>query len=98
MLALLGLMRTLYNIFVPKREAEGLANILKKCCDFFCCICNKLFEWFTIGAFTITNIRGTTYCHSGSEAAYLKMKSLSTSSVISLVQAVSILIDRFLIC
>ena len=43
MLALLGLVRMVYNILVPKEEGNGLVNVLKRCCDCFCGVCNKLF-------------------------------------------------------
>jgi len=43
-----------YHILVPQKESDTtLVNIFKKCCDCVCCICTKLFECFTNGAFTL---------------------------------------------
>jgi len=90
MIALLGVVRMVYNLLVPKENSRGLANLLKRCCDCFCSVCSRLFEWFTVGSFAITNIRGNTYCEAGYEAVALRLKRLDTSSVVALVQGVHV--------
>mgnify|MGYP000845395375 CR=1 FL=1 len=88
MLSLLGLIRIIYEILVPQNGPDGTPSLLKRCCDCFCCLCANLFSWFTTGAFTIINIRGTNYCSSGAESFKLRVANITTSSVVGIVQAV----------
>ena len=78
LLAVLGIFRLIYEALYPQ-TAEGHSNCWHKCCSCLCCCCTKIFDWFTTGAFTIINIRGTVFCVSGVEAFSLKIGSLGTS-------------------
>jgi hypothetical protein len=98
MLALLGLLRLIYEVLVPQQGGDGEKSCWQKCCNCLCCLCNKLFEWFTTGAFTIINIRGTPFCPSGEEALSLKLGNPGTSSVVAVVQAVLPCLSRFFRC
>lgn len=95
MLALLGVVRMAYHILVPQKESDTtLVNIFKKCCDCVCCICTKLFECFTNGAFTLVNIQGTAFCGAGTESFKLKVANLDLSSIVAMVQSVTLLLFR----
>ena len=97
MLALLGIARMAYHILVPQKESDTtLVNIFKKCCDCICCICTKLFNCFTNGAFTIVNINGTAFCGAGMKSFELKASNLGVSSIVAMVQSVAILLLRHL--
>jgi len=97
MLALLGIVRMAYHILVPQKESDTtLVNIFKKCCDCVCCICTKLFECFTNGAFTLVNINGTAFCGAGMESFKLKVDNFDISSIVAMVQSVAPLLLRHL--
>lgn len=97
MLAILGLVRLVYEAVMPHDE-DANTSILRKCCDCICCCCLKIFEWFCSGAFTIINIRATPFCSSGSEAFSLRLANFATSSIVSIVQAVLLLLFRSSFC
>jgi len=89
MLIFLGILRLIWEALTPQGQDGGC---WKKCCDCLCCCCNKLFEWFTTGAFTIINIRATPFCSSGAEAFDLRwFENMGTSSIVAVVQAVRIM-------
>ena len=58
LLVLFGILRLIFEALYPHTE-EGEASCTKKCCNCLCCCCISIFDWFTTGAFTIMNIRGT---------------------------------------
>ena len=93
LLIVLGLIRLIYEALYP--QSVDQPNCWQKCCNCLCCCCTKIFDWFTTGAFTIINVRGTPFCSSGYEAFSLKLASLGASSIVSVVQAVSLYLSRF---
>lgn len=95
MLSILGLVRLVYEAVMPHDE-DGTTSLLRKCCDCICCCCYKIFEWFCSGAFTVINIRATSFCPSGSEAFSLRLSNFATSSIVSIVQAVTLPLSRSL--
>lgn len=95
MLSILGLVRLVYEAVMPHDE-DGTTSLLRKCCDCICCCCYKIFEWFCSGAFTVINIRATAFCPSGSEAFSLRLSNFATSSIVSIVQAVTLPLSRSL--
>lgn len=96
MLAILGLARLIYEAIMPHDE-DGESSILRKCCDCVCCCCTKIFDWFASGAYTVINIRGTSFCPSGSEAFSLRLANFATSSIVAVVQAVLIILFSYLL-
>lgn len=98
MLALLGLIRLVFDAVVPKTDGAGGPSILRRVSECVCCCCIKLFEWFATGAYTVINIRGTNFCSSGSESFKLRvtLENIGTTSVVSLVQAVDVDLCRSL--
>ena len=87
LLALLGIIRIIYEALVPRGENEA-ESCIRRCCDCICCCCQQIFEWFTSGAFTLINIRGNSFCTSGMEAFKLRISNIGTSAVVSIVQTV----------
>ena len=83
LLIIFGILRLIYEALYP--QSVDQPNCWQKCCNCLCCCCTKIFDWFTTGAFTVINVRGTAFCDSGFEAFSLKLNSLSTSSVVAIV-------------
>ena len=97
LLIVFGILRLIYEALYP-HQIDGEPSCWQKCCNCLCCCCTKIFDWFTTGAFTVINVRGTPFCSSGAEAFSLKMMSLATSSIVSVVQVVIISLSRYLLC
>ena len=97
LLIIFGILRLIYEALYPQ-SVDGELNCWQKCCGCLCCCCTKIFDWFTTGAFTVINVRGTSFCPSGYEAFSLKMTNIATSSVVSVVQVVPIDLYRYLHC
>ena len=95
LLVIFGILRLIYEALFPHQVDEP--NCWQKCCNCLCCLCTAIFDWFTTGAFTVINVRGTPFCTSGYEAFSLKFASLATSSIVSVVQVVLDLIFRYLL-
>lgn len=54
----------------------------------------KIFEWFTIGAYTWINMAGDNYCTSGVNSASLRLKNLVSSTAMALLGTIFSLLIR----
>lgn len=66
-MALVGFIKFMYELLAPdeKKNHEGAALYIRKCCDCLCWLCiGKLFDWFNAGAYTYINVTGDSYCTS----------------------------------
>lgn len=96
-MALLGIIKFIYELVTPEqKEGEtGLLASYKKCCDCICCLCTGyLFKWFNSGAFTVINLVGDSYCTAAGRAFTVRINSIATSSIVAIVQTVTLLIFR----
>lgn len=92
--ALIGFIKFLYELLTPEKQDDesNWKAYLKKCCDCFCCICMKLFDWINGGAYTVINIMGDDYCDSALKATSIRLNNLASSSILVVLQAVIILL------
>lgn len=98
-MALLGLLKFLYEIVTPEQKEgeKGFLASYKKCCDCICCLCTSyLFKWFNSGAYTVINLVGDSYCTAAGRAFTVRINSIATSSVVAIVQAVNLPIFSYL--
>lgn len=92
--ALVGFIKVMYTLLAPEENKEhtGFAYYLRKACDCLCCICMKIFEWFTIGAYTWINMAGDPYCTAGQKSAALRLNSLASSTAMAIIGFVHLLL------
>lgn len=80
----------MYTLLAPSEDEEhqGFWKYLRKCCDCLCCLCMKIFEWFTVGAYTWINMAGDSYCTAGLNSSSLRLKNLAASTAMAILSAV----------
>ena len=90
--ALIGFLKFMYEMLTPE-EAKDQNSIwykYKKCCDCIFCICMKLFDWLNMGAYTVVNVVGDSYCDSALKATSLRINNLASSAILTVLQTVII--------
>jgi hypothetical protein len=56
----------------------------------------KIFDWLNMGAYTVVNVVGDSYCDSAVKAASLRINNLASSAILTVLQTVIISLLRFL--
>ncbi len=88
--ALIGFIKFMYEVLTPEdaKDENSWSAKFKKCCDCFCCLCLKLFDWLNCGAYTVVNIVGDSYCDSAMLSASLRINNLASSAILLSLQTV----------
>lgn len=54
----------------------------------------KIFDWLNMGAYTVVNVVGDSYCDSALKAASLRINNLASSAILTVLQTVFTIIVR----